>query len=694
MKRSGSKTVWSSLSINWRKGSGFVKDILCTINFWLRQTVLCMRMPLINGRAVSGILYFSAKKIGSLKIFEMTCTQAQPPERALGLLHFYVFRCKALILLVLIILAITDSTPAQTTANDGDWSMKKIQLANTLEADLMVRTGDIDNLGFGWPASFDPFSGNNTPLHSFPWTASAADPDGTDRIMVLTSYIGSTPCGQDGYTGATTRPANSVRPITLDFTFAGTITRADLLIFVDDFAAPVYCANFQVSLDGIRVPLYESAINALVQSGPIGKIIRLSFPNGLLHTLQDGKLQLLIDDLTTKAGDGYAIDFVKLLINPVVTSSAGKIVGKVTQFGTATPLQGVAVSTNGSPSVLTDVNGNYMIANVPSGLQLVQTYLAGYGAAESSQSIAAGQQITVNFQLKPVAPQLKYHSPSNNENVGIQTKVKLLFNRPIASSSFNSTSFLLNNGSTDVSGTFSTIGDTLVFNPSLLALGKTYTATTTTLIKSTSNINADQNYGFKFSTFSPLNITSQPLTIAVCLNVTASFSIAAAGTSNINYQWQKFNGSIFTDVVNGGGYSGTTSAAFNVNTTGNFGAGNYRCKVSGDFALDVFSNTVTLTVNPGCDIVVFNGISPNGDGLNDFLTIQNIELLPETKNNTVTIYSRWGDEVFKVSDYNNKDRAFKGNTNNGSKLPAGTYFYKIVLPDADKTMTGFISIKH
>jgi len=85
MKRSGSKTVWSSLSINWRKGSGFVKDILCTINFWLRQTVLCMRMPLINGRAVSGILYFSAKKIGSLKILEVTSTQAQPPEGEPGL---------------------------------------------------------------------------------------------------------------------------------------------------------------------------------------------------------------------------------------------------------------------------------------------------------------------------------------------------------------------------------------------------------------------------------------------------------------------------------------------------------------------------------------------------------------------------------------------------------------------------------
>jgi gliding motility-associated-like protein len=102
----------------------------------------------------------------------------------------------------------------------------------------------------------------------------------------------------------------------------------------------------------------------------------------------------------------------------------------------------------------------------------------------------------------------------------------------------------------------------------------------------------------------------------------------------------------------------------------------------------------TFEIDVAGDIVVFNGISPNGDGLNDFLTIQNIELLPETKNNTVMIYSRWGDEVFKVSDYNNKDRAFKGDTNNGNKLPNGTYFYKIMLPNAGKTKTGFIKIEY
>jgi hypothetical protein len=72
-------------TINWRKVSGFVKDILCAINFWLWQTVLCMRMPLVNRRAVSGILYCNAKKIVSLKILEVTSTQAQPPEGEPGL---------------------------------------------------------------------------------------------------------------------------------------------------------------------------------------------------------------------------------------------------------------------------------------------------------------------------------------------------------------------------------------------------------------------------------------------------------------------------------------------------------------------------------------------------------------------------------------------------------------------------------
>jgi gliding motility-associated-like protein len=95
-----------------------------------------------------------------------------------------------------------------------------------------------------------------------------------------------------------------------------------------------------------------------------------------------------------------------------------------------------------------------------------------------------------------------------------------------------------------------------------------------------------------------ITISPQPTSSTICEGTTVSFSIAASGTTNIAYQWQKFNGSVFTDVVNSGGYSGVTSTTIDINTTSNFGAGDYRCKVSGDLIPDVFSNTVTLTINP------------------------------------------------------------------------------------------------
>jgi hypothetical protein len=77
--------------------------------------------------------------------------------------------------------------------NNGDWSQENVTLHNTAEADLMVRIGDIDNLNFGWPDNFDPFSGESTPIHPFPWAINASDPAGTDRIMVVSSFDYSEP---------------------------------------------------------------------------------------------------------------------------------------------------------------------------------------------------------------------------------------------------------------------------------------------------------------------------------------------------------------------------------------------------------------------------------------------------------------------------------------------------------------------
>ncbi len=94
------------------------------------------------------------------------------------------------------------------------------------------------------------------------------------------------------------------------------------------------------------------------------------------------------------------------------------------------------------------------------------------------------------------------------------------------------------------------------------------------------------------------------------------------------------------------------------------------------------------------DVVVYNALSPNGDLKNDFLFIQYIDELPDTKKNHVSILNRWGDVVFEVDDYNNADRAFKGMNSSGKELATGTYYYQIRFASGRDAKSGFIYLKH
>jgi hypothetical protein len=78
--------------------------------------------------------------------------------------------------------------------------------------------------------------------------------------------------------------------------------------------------------------------------------------------------------------------------------------------------------------------------------------------------------------------------------------------------------------------------------------------------------------------------------------------------------------------------------------------------------------------------------SPNGDGLgNENFIIHNIERYPD---NEVLIFNRWGNKVFQVKGYNNRDKAFSGVANTGllvnknSVLVDGVYFYIIHTKDS------------
>ncbi|MBL4745117.1 MAG: gliding motility-associated C-terminal domain-containing protein [Flavobacteriaceae bacterium] len=85
-------------------------------------------------------------------------------------------------------------------------------------------------------------------------------------------------------------------------------------------------------------------------------------------------------------------------------------------------------------------------------------------------------------------------------------------------------------------------------------------------------------------------------------------------------------------------------------------------------------------------------ISPNEDGVNDYLVFDNIEVF---YNNQLTIYNRWGSLVYKAIDYKN---SWDGTSDHSltisqtKKLPTGTYFYVLYLNDKSKTRKGWVYI--
>jgi len=100
-----------------------------------------------------------------------------------------------------------------------------------------------------------------------------------------------------------------------------------------------------------------------------------------------------------------------------------------------------------------------------------------------------------------------------------------------------------------------------------------------------------------------------------------------------------------------------------------------------------------LSIEVQGDVTIYNAISPNGDDLNKIFYIKYIDLLPETQKNKVTIYNRWGSQVFEVTDYNNTTKVFSGFNNNGGELPSGTYYYKIEFAAGKPNKTGYLALK-
>ena len=308
---------------------------------------------------------------------------------------------------------VADASPV-----DGWPVPDKVELDGA-DAELMVQVGDLDNFGFGFPKDFDAFTGKSTPAHSYPFQPGEKDARGTDRIMVVSGHKAA---GGDGYTGSTERPGNLPQSLRVAFDLDGVEVRdAALQLFVDDFQAPVWGTRYQARINGVEVPLLATTLNALDQTGPIGKLVTLQLLPEHLPLLREGKLEVAIDDPANDVADGFAIDFARLLVNPKPWRHTGAIHGVAVDKATGEPLAGVLVSAGNTRQATTAADGRFVLDAVPAGLAVVSGSHPEYLAATETADLVAGDRKDVRLELEPSART----SESLGEQLDKQGKVDL-----------------------------------------------------------------------------------------------------------------------------------------------------------------------------------------------------------------------------------------------------------------------------
>lgn len=297
---------------------------------------------------------------------------------------------------LLFLLLVVTQLPAQvkTVSSDIDWASHQAVIKNASEADFIIRVGDVDNLGFGWPEGFDPFCGRMTESHAFPWELNPSDLPGFDRILLSSKYnpVNQKDCGADGYSNAFDKI--KCKPVTwsipTDALKGATVQNAWLQIFIDDFQSPSLCSKFQLQINGKRFVEAEKLLNAIDQTGPVGKLISIPLTEDFYPLLlNNNSISLLIDE-STGAGDGFAIDFIRLLVNRKRENSCkGTVRGKVLEKNTEAPVVNAKVFTAENTVATTNTNGEFEFRDIPTGFEVLGAsatgYIDGFGTADIGQ---------------------------------------------------------------------------------------------------------------------------------------------------------------------------------------------------------------------------------------------------------------------------------------------------------------------
>lgn len=173
-----------------------------------------------------------------------------------------------------------------------------------------------------------------------------------------------------------------------------------------------------------------------------------------------------------------------------------------------------------------------------------------------------------------------------------------------------------------------------------------------------------------------------------CLNSTYTY-VTQSGKSN--YVWQVTGGTI----SDGGSATDDFVTVEWTAEQDNSIAVSYEdvsgCNPEKSMVLDVNVTSCGMVLGEEFCLKVFNEFSPNNDGYNDVFKVQCIE----DYSNTLEIYNRNGNLVYKTADYRNTWTGIanvNGVLSSGSHLPSGTYYYVINIPELERNLVGWLQL--
>jgi outer membrane protein OmpA-like peptidoglycan-associated protein len=106
--------------------------------------------------------------------------------------------------------------------------------------------------------------------------------------------------------------------------------------------------------------------------------------------LRSGNVQLLIDDPTTRVRDGYALDFVRILVNPRSFKYEVSLLASVLDADTRKPISGAMV-TAALQSASTDSSGKCELKRLPAGLVVATATLSNYDQNSTPVDLPTGE---------------------------------------------------------------------------------------------------------------------------------------------------------------------------------------------------------------------------------------------------------------------------------------------------------------